>query len=234
MQVYNLKIMQPKPARLSPAQYLEWEMKSPVKHEYVDGEVYAMSGPSRRHNLLATNLLRWAANAAAEQKHCQVFGSDMRVQVDARNSYYYPDVSACCDPTDRDELYVTSPCLIIEVLSPSTASIDRREKRASYATLPSLRDYIIVDQDRMRVELYRRENDGWAGYILNRPDDLVDLSCLSLRLALGQIYERVELPRGIAEEELPEYAAGFERAPVLPEYAAGFEDAPLASGSLPS
>jgi Uma2 family endonuclease len=186
-------------------------MKSSVKHEYVDGEVYAMSGASRRHNLLATNLLRRAANAAAEQKHCQVFGSDMRVQVDARNSYYYPDMSACCDPNDRDELYVTSPCLIIEVLSPSTASIDRREKRASYATLTSLREYIIVDQDRMRVELYRRETRGWEGYILNQPDDLVELSCLSLRSTLGEIYEGIELPSGIAEPEPLEYEREFER-----------------------
>lgn len=201
--------MQPKPARRSPAEYLEWELKSPVKHEYVDGEVYAMSGASRRHNLIVGNLLRRALNASAEQKHCQVFGSDMRVQVDARNSYYYPDVSACCDPDDRDELYVTSPCLIIEVLSPSTASIDRREKRASYATLPSLRDYIIVDQDRLRVELYRRESHGWGGYILNQPDDLVELSCLNLRLTLSEIYEGVELPSAIAETEPVEYAATF-------------------------
>jgi Uma2 family endonuclease len=136
----------------------------------------------------------------------------MRVQVEARNSYYYPDVSACCDRNDRDELYVTSPCFIIEVLSPSTASIDRREKRASYATLTSLLEYIVVDQDRMRVELYRRESHGWGSYILNQPDDLVQLSCLSLRLMLSQIYEGVELPSGIAEPELPAYAAAFDRA----------------------
>ena len=204
--------MQPKPARLSPAQYLEWEMTSSVKHEYVDGEVYAMSGASRRHNLIVGNLLRRALSAAVEQKHCQVFGSDMRVQVDARNSYYYPDMSACCDPNDRDELYVTSPCLITEVLSPSTASIDRREKRASYATLPSLLEYVIIDQDRMRVELYRRESHGvWEGYVLNQPEDLIELTCLSLRLVLSQVYEGVDLPSGITEPEPPEYAV-FQRA----------------------
>src|ERR1700737_4208158 len=77
-----IRLMQPKPARLSPAKYIEWEMKSSVKLQYVDGEVYAMSGASRRHNLIVGNLLRRALNAAAEHKHCQVFGSDMRVQVD--------------------------------------------------------------------------------------------------------------------------------------------------------
>jgi Uma2 family endonuclease len=173
--------MKPKPAQLSSAQYLELEVESSIKHEYVDGEVYAMSGASRRHNLLATNLLRRAANAAAEHDGRQVFGSDMRIQIQARNCFYYPDVSACCDPNDRHELYVTSPCLIIEVLSPSTASIDR-------------------------------ESRGWGGYILNQPDDLVELSCLGLRLTLGEIYEGIELPSGIAEPEPAEYAAGLERS----------------------
>ena len=198
--------MKPKPLQLSAAQYLEWEARSRVKHEYVDGEVYATSGASRRHNLLVTNLLRRAANAAAEHRNCQVFGSDMRVHVEARNSFYYPDVSACCDPHDRDELYVKNPCLIIEVLSPSTASVDRREKRTSYATLISLREYIIVEQDRMRVELYRRESRGWQGYILSQSDDFVELSCLVLRLTLSEIYEGIEFPSGVAEPEPEEYA----------------------------
>jgi hypothetical protein len=111
-----------------------------------------------------------------------------------------------CDPHDRDELCVKNPCLIIEVLSPSTASVDRREKRTSYATLISLREYIIVEQDRMRVELYRRESRGWEGYILSQSDDFVELSCLVLRLTLSEIYEGIELPSGVEEPEPEEYA----------------------------
>ena len=198
--------MQPKPAPLSPAQYLEWEEKSPVKHEYVDGEIYAMSGAKRRHNLIAANLVSQAWNAGSNRKDCQVFGSDMKVYVEAHNSFYYPDVSACCDRNDREELFLTRPCFIVEVLSPSTASIDRREKRASYCTLESLREYVIVDQDQPRVEIYRRETGGWQGYLLTQPDDVVESSCLGLRLTLSQIYAGVEFPpAGVSEPEAPEY-----------------------------
>lgn len=199
--------MQPKPAPLTPAQYLEWEEKSPVKHEYVDGEIYAMSGAKRRHNLIASTFVRHAGNAAAVRKDCQVFGSDMKVYVEAHNSFYYPDVSVCCDRDDREELFLTRPCFIVEILSPSTASIDRREKRASYCTLESLREYAIVDQDQPRIEVYRREAGGWRGYLLTQSDDVVESSCLGLRLTLDQIYAGVEFPpAGVSESEVPGYA----------------------------
>ncbi len=203
--------MKPKPARLTSAEYLDWESKSRLKHEYVDGEIYAMSGAKRRHNLIASNLVRHA-RVAADNSGCQVFGPDMKVHVETRNSFYYPDLSVCCDPTDRHELYLVRPCFIVEILSPSTAAIDRREKRVSYSTLASLREYVIVDQDRMRVEVYRRESGdrrsaAWRGYLLSESDDVVESSCLRMRLPLGQIYEGVELPSGIEEPEPPEYAA---------------------------
>lgn len=136
-----------------------------------------------------------------------MFGSDMKVYVEAHNSFYYPDVSVCCDGNDRNELFLTRPCFIFEILSPSTASIDRREKRASYCTLESLREYVIVDQDQPRVEIYRREAGGWQGYLLNQPDDVVESSCLGLRLTLSQIHAGVEFPpAGVSEPEAPEYA----------------------------
>lgn len=197
--------MQPKPPLLTPSQYLERELKSTVKHEYVDGEIYAMSRAKRRHNLIASTFVRQAGNAAVG-KGCQVLGSDMKVFVEAHNSFYYPDVSVCCDPSDRNEQFLTRPCFIVEVLSPSTASIDRREKRASYCTLETLREYVIVDQDQMRVEAYRREGAGWQGYVLNQPDDVVESTCLSMRLALSDIYAGVEFPpAGVSEAEADEY-----------------------------
>jgi Uma2 family endonuclease len=198
--------MQPKPAPLTPAQYLEEEEKRTFKCEYVDGEMYAMSGAKRRHNLIAANLVRQAGNAAAANSSCQVFGSDMKVYLEVYNSFYYPDVSVCCDPDDKEDLFLTRPCFIVEVLSPSTASIDRREKRASYMMLESLREYVIVDEDQMRVELYRRENIGWRGYILSEPDDIVHSSCLGMSLTLDQIYAGVEFPpTRVAEAESAEY-----------------------------
>ena len=199
--------MQPKHTLLTPAQYLEKEEKSPTKHEYVDGEVYAMTGARRRHNLIAANLVRHAGNAAPGHKDCQLFGSDMKVYVETYNSFYYPDLSICCDRGDRGELFLTRPCFIVEVLSPSTASIDRREKRAAYCTLESLREYVIVDQNQPRIEIYRREAGGWQGYLLNQPDDVVESTCLGLRLTLSQIYAGVEFPpEKESEPEVPEYA----------------------------
>lgn len=197
--------MQPKPTPLTPTEYLEREEGSPVKNEYVDGEIYAMSGAKRRHNLIAANILGHAWREATA-RGCQAFGSDMKVHVEAHNCFYYPDVSVCCDRSDKDEAYLTHPCFIVEVLSPSTANIDRREKRASYATIESLREYVIVDQDRMRVDLYRREANGWRGYVLTQQEEVVESSCLNLKLTLAQIYEGVELPIGVAEEEATEYA----------------------------
>jgi Uma2 family endonuclease len=199
--------MQPKPAPLSPAQYLAWEEQSPVKYEYVSGEMYAQSGARRAHNLIAGNLYSRAWTAAKARPGCQVFGSDMKVYVAARDSFYYPDLSVCCDPADRHDLYLTHPCFIVEVTSASTALIDRREKRASYLTLDSLREYVIVDQSRMRVDVCRRESVGWRGYMLAYPDEIVECSCLALRIELAQIYEGVDLRAPGVAEPVPEYAA---------------------------
>ena len=198
--------MQPKFVHISLEEYFAREASSARKHEYVDGEIFAMSGTSRRHNLLATNLIREASLAAQGRSDCQVFGSDMRLHVDTRNSVYYPDVSATCDPHDRNEGYLTHPCFIVEILSPSTAGIDRREKRASYQSLPSLREYVIVEQDRMRVDVYRRQAGIWLVQVLMQPDDVIESTCLGLRLTLGELYHGVDFPTGVAEPEPPEYA----------------------------
>lgn len=201
--------MEPEFAQLPPAQYLEHELRSPVKHEYVDGVVYSMSGASRRHNLIASTLVYRARQAANGRAECQVFGSDMRVRLEARNCYYYPDLCACCDPNDRHELYVLRPCFIAEVSSPSTAAIDRREKRVGYLSIDSLREYAIIDQDRLRIEVYRRDGAGWRGVLLNRPDDVLVSSCLGMRLTLEQVYEGIEFPPGVSEPEACAY--GLER-----------------------
>lgn len=165
--------MQRKPPPLTPTEYLEREEGTPTKNEYLDGEIYAMSGAKRRHNLIAAHVLGHAWREASARGR-QAFGSDMKVYVETHNCFYYSDVSVCCDPSDKNEQYLTRPCFIVEVLSPSTATIDRREKRASYATLDSLREYVIVDQDRMRVDLYRGEANGWRGYVLTRQEEIVE------------------------------------------------------------
>lgn len=201
--------MQAKPyPPVEAADYLAREEQGPARHEYVAGELYAMSGSRRAHNLIAANLLARAWSAARHLPHGQVFGSDMKIHVPAHNCFYYPDLSVCCDPRDRHELFVSRPGFIVEVLSRATALIDRWEKRSRYATIESLREYVIIDSEQMQAEVYRREGDGtWESALLDRPDDIVEASCLKLRLTLGQIYEGVDLrPAGDAELEVLQYA----------------------------
>jgi Uma2 family endonuclease len=180
-----------KPCPLGPADYLAREELGPARHEYVDGELHAMSGARRAHNLIAANLLAHAWSAARQVPNCQVFGSDMKIRVPAYNCFYYPDLSACCDPLDRHELFVSRPCFIVEVLSRATALIDSWEKRSRYATIASLREYVIVDSERMQAEVHRREEGDWQAYGLDQPEHVVESSCLELRLSLRQIYEGV-------------------------------------------
>jgi Uma2 family endonuclease len=199
--------MQPKPAPVSPEEYLRREEANPFKSEYVDGEIYAMSGATRRHNLVVSSLVRHAHQAADARDACQVFSSSMKVRITAGHGcyFYYPDLCVSCDPTDADELFLVRPCFIAEVLSPSTARIDRREKRLHYLALDSLREYAMIDQDRMRIELYRREGRDWSGYLLDQPHDVMESSCLGLRLTLAQIYADIDFPTPGIREQVAEY-----------------------------
>jgi Uma2 family endonuclease len=178
--------------RLSAAEYLEQESRSAMKHEYLDGEVFPMGATSRNHNFVVGNLMQKARTAAVSRSQCQVFGSDTRVFVEPRNCFYYPDLSVSFDPSDRESRYLAHPSVIVEVLSPSTTGTDRREKRMHYATIPSLQEYVIVDQDRMRVNVFPRADSRLMLRILNEPDDIVEISSLGLRLSLREIYAGVE------------------------------------------
>ena len=120
-------------------EYLDGELHGELRHEYIDGQVYAMTGASRAHGLIV-NALAYALTPGARRKQCQLFTSDMKVRlkVGGKTLFYYPDLVLSCDPDDREPYFSRSPCLIIEVLSESTARIDRREKLLAYQTLPSL------------------------------------------------------------------------------------------------
>jgi Uma2 family endonuclease len=145
---------------LSVEQYLELEEHSPTKHEYVAGQLYALAGASDRHNRIAMNIAAQLWNAAGDGP-CRVYGSDMRLRI-GDDTVYYPDVQVVCDPSDTEPMYKTSPCVIVEVLSPSTESIDLREKLLAYRRIESLRAYIIVYRDERRVKRhYRAENNAW-------------------------------------------------------------------------
>lgn len=171
--------------------YLEGEQLTDIKHEYLDGQVVAMGGASRKHGLIAA-ALAFALGAQARARRCQLFIADMKVRVEHEGEtfFYYPDLILTCDPEDRHPLYCTHPCLIIEVLSKGTERIDRREKRLAYGLLPSLREYVLVDQDALCIDRYRRTAQGWAHDRM--VEGALHLDCLELDIPLSEIYADIE------------------------------------------
>ncbi len=171
---------------LSVEEYLEFEKDSSIKHEYVGGKVYAMTGVSRRHSRISGNIFRKLADAA-EGGPCRVHQSDMKVPTpDAL--FYYPDVVVACSPEPEDPYIEDAPCLIVEVISPSTESTDRREKLIAYRKSPSLRAYLIVEQDEARVERHFLDgNDRWRSELVE--EGAVPIPCPpNAELSLADIY----------------------------------------------
>ena len=174
----------------SVAEYLASEKDSPVRHEYVDGQIYAMAGASDRHNRIALNLAS-RLNDHLNGGPCEVFIADMKVIVDPL-VYYYPDVVVACDPPGGDPYVRTQPHLIIEVVSPSTERIDRHEKWFAYRRVPSLLEYVLVLQDRMQVEVYRLQRDGeWTREIFAQPEEHVHFASVGFTLRVSAIYRNV-------------------------------------------
>jgi len=167
--------------------YLLGEETSEIKHEYLDGQVVAMTGATRKHVLL-TMSLSTLLHARARARGCQLFASDMKLRLDhaGETYFYYPDLLLTCADDDRHPLYCNQPCLLIDVLSPSSERINRREKRLAYSLLPSLREYLIVDQDRMRIDLHRRSEQGWTHS--THSEGAIHLDCLDCDIALNDIY----------------------------------------------
>jgi Uma2 family endonuclease len=175
--------------------YFQGELASDIRHEYVAGQVFAMSGAGEAHNRISLNLA-FHLRAATRGTPCGVFISDMRVRVRAHEAFYYPDVLMTCDPEDRESLYKAAPCLIAEVLSPSTEVIDRREKLIAYRSLPSLRDYLLIAQDCRRVEWYQRAEAGdWRQAIME--DGTLSCVCgdVSVNVTVADLYEDVVFER---------------------------------------
>ncbi|NEX20419.1 Uma2 family endonuclease [Thiorhodococcus mannitoliphagus] len=177
-------------SRLSVEAYLAAEEGGELRHEYIDGQIYAMTGASRQHGLIVSNLVA-GLRPLIRGRGCQLFSNDMKIRllIAGQDIFYYPDLLLSCDPDDRETYYCTQPCVIVEVLSESTERIDRREKFLAYTTLPSLQDYLLVSQTRREVWHYRRSRD-WAAEVLTDGD--LGLDCLAIRLPLDLIYEEIE------------------------------------------
>lgn len=171
-------------------EYLAGELTSALKHEYVDGEVYAMAGESKRHNIIASNfVLKFRNNLP--NTDCETYFEGVKVRA-SETTFYYPDVVVTCETDKEDDDYVVKfPCLIIEVLSPSTAQTDRREKLIAYKLIPDLQEYAIVWQDEMRVELHRRQNEGWLTLFFTQPEDEIEFTAINYQTDLSDIYRNI-------------------------------------------
>ncbi len=178
------------PQIISPEEYLEGEKQTTIKHEYVNGRVYAMGGASDRHGLIAGNLFATIHSRLPDR--CEVFMSDMKLHTQEANDecFYYPDILVCCDPTDKHPYYREKPILIIEVLSHSTERIDRTEKRERYQRIPELQEYVLVAQDYPKVEIYRRHR-AWQceEYFI---DDEFHLDSVDVTFQMSNVYRRVK------------------------------------------
>ncbi len=174
---------------MTPQEYFAFEETTPLKHEYLDGVIYAMVGATDRHNLIAGNI--FAALRVRRPPGCQVFTMAMKLRVKsaAGEFYYYPDVLVSCSEVDRDRLFREQPVLLIEVASPSTLRIDRGEKLNNYRQVPSLVEYAIIHQDQPLIEAYRRRND-WSREVLKPDQDLV-LESVGVTLSQAEVYDEI-------------------------------------------
>ena len=178
---------------LTPQEYLAWERKQPFKNEYHNGQIIAMSGAGRSHNRITVDITIQLGNQLMNSG-CEVFASEMRVRTSPEVSYFYPDVIVVCgEPRFEDDTFDTllNPILVVEVLSSSTAAFDRGEKFEHYKQLASLQEYILISQDRVRVEHYRREGTQWTHNRFQHLEDTLSLTSIECKVPLRAIYRRV-------------------------------------------
>lgn len=176
---------------MTAAEYLVWEPTQEGRYEFWDGEVVAMSGGTRHHNRISGNFFRLLDDALLDRS-CDVYIADVKVQVEPGQKYFYPDVLVTCDERDDDAQFVQFPCLIIEVLSPSTEAIDRGVKFARYRQFTSLQEYVLVQADRYHVEVFRRKDKGQWVLSEYKLEDSLFLESIDVKIAISELYRQVQ------------------------------------------
>ena len=196
---------------LSPEDYLATEADSPVKHEYRDGEIYAMAGGTDAHVTIALNL--WALlRGHLRNGGCRAYALDMKARIEVLNRFYYPDVMVTCDERDdpsgrsldqrANTTFKCHPCLVVEVLSEGTEAFDRGDKFIDYRHLDSLQEYVLISQVRLQVEVFRRNDEGLWVLHHYRDGDTISLTSVGWSGAIAELYESVEFPSPTAEPEV--------------------------------
>jgi Uma2 family endonuclease len=176
-------------ASISVEEYLAGELKSEVRHEYIGGLVYAMAGASSEHNIICQNLLI-ALCAHLRGKPCRVFMESVKLRLRSADEdmFYYPDLIVTCVPHDTERYFKKFPKVLIEVLSPDTERVDRREKFSSYTQIESLEEYILVAQDQMEATVFRRTNN-WRAEVASHVQNQLRIECLDFTISLSDTYD---------------------------------------------
>jgi Uma2 family endonuclease len=193
-----MSLAREKTSKISEEEYLKGELISDIKHEYVDGEVYAMAGASKKHNLISRNVsFEIEKGLRNANSLCSTFSFDMKVKVtNIINSFFYPDIMVVCENND-DDYYQNSPVIIVEVLSKSTGKYDKSNKRLSYFNIPTLKEYVLIEQDRCEIVIFEKDK-GWQSsyYFLG---DEITFKSIDVSVSVEDIYYQIE------SEELDSY-----------------------------
>jgi Uma2 family endonuclease len=179
---------------ITAAEYLEGERKAEVRHEFVDGRIYAMSGASVRHNQIAGEAYT-LIKSHLRGGPCRTFMEAVKVHVSDNlgEAFYYPDVFVTCEPTDDDSHVIRHPKLIIEVLSPSTSRLDRHEKLAAYKRIPSVEEIVLIEQDWPELVIVRR-SDAWKRHLYTQLDSVIRFESIDFAASLGEFYASAPFP----------------------------------------
>ena len=179
--------------QLTPKEYFAWEEKQLEKHEYIEGQVYAMSGGSVNHGRIAIRFTSMF-DSHLESSSCIIGNSDIKVKIVKTENYTYPDVSVTCDDRDKTTIqYITYPSLIVEVLSPSTEAYDRGGKFRLYSNNPVLQDYLLVSSTSIEIDLYHKKDNGEWIIINYKEGNMIELKSINLTFAIAQIYRGLTL-----------------------------------------
>lgn len=190
-------------AKITPQEYLIAERKSDIKHEYGQGETLAMAGATEAHNLIVANVVGELRNQL-KKLPCKLYPNDMRVRIPRGNSYKYPDVVVVCGKAQFEDDHhdtLLNPTVLIEVLSPSTEAYDRGTKFREYRTIDSLQAYLLISQDKPLIEMYTRQENSasWLFSDAAGSDAMLELSPVDCRLALAEVYDKVEFEEATIE-----------------------------------
>ncbi len=194
-------VANPQPQRMTPEEYLGWEAEQPIKHEYIEGQVYGMAGGTLPHNDIILNLYS-QLRSHLRSKGCRSNVADVKVRISPAGPYFYPDMVVSCDERDRQATdAICYPILLIEVLSPSTAGFDRGDKFKYYRRIPTLQEYVLIDAEKVGVDCYRKTSTGrweltaYPEHAANPENPVLDLVSVDFHCPLAFVYEAVELPQ---------------------------------------